>query len=51
MWDFAKDAHALQRFVPGLPIAPAQYDRLVAAIARLDAAASVDGLVQMTLSA
>lgn len=51
MWDFTEDAHALLRFVPGLPIAPAQYDRLVAAIARLDAAASMDELVQLTLPA
>jgi 2-methylcitrate dehydratase PrpD len=51
MWDFAKDARELQRFVPGLPIPSAQYDRLVAAIAKLDTAASVDELVRLTLPA
>ncbi|MBI4190875.1 MAG: MmgE/PrpD family protein [Betaproteobacteria bacterium] len=49
MWNFAKDAHELRRFVPGLPITPAQYDRLVAAIANLETAASVDELVRLTL--
>lgn len=51
MWDFAKDAQILQRFVPGLPIAPAQYDRLVAAISRLPAEPSVDEVVRLTLPA
>jgi 2-methylcitrate dehydratase PrpD len=49
MWNFARDADVLRRFVPGLPIAPAQYDRLVATIAKLDTAASVDELVRLTL--
>jgi 2-methylcitrate dehydratase PrpD len=49
MWDFARDARELRRFVPGLPIAPAQYDRLVATIAKLDTADSVDELVRLTL--
>ncbi len=40
MWDFARDAEVLRRFVPGLPIPPAQYDRLVAAIAKLETAPS-----------
>jgi len=49
MWDFAKDAQVLRRFVPGLPVAPAQYDRLVATIAKLHAEPSVDALVRLTL--
>jgi hypothetical protein len=49
MWDFAKDALELRRFVPGLPIPPAQYDRLVEVIATLDAAASVNELLRLTL--
>jgi hypothetical protein len=49
MWNFARDAHELRRFVPGLPIAPAQYDRLVASIANLETADSVDELVRLTL--
>ena len=49
MWDFAKDAEVLRRFVPGLPVPSAQYDRLVATIAKPDAAASVDELVRLTL--
>jgi 2-methylcitrate dehydratase PrpD len=51
MWDFARDAQILQRFVPGLPIAPAQYDRLVATISRLPAEPSVDEVVRLTLPA
>jgi len=51
MWDFARDARELRRFVPGLPVPGAQYDRLVGAIAGLDAAESVDELVRLTLPA
>jgi hypothetical protein len=50
MWDFARDAAELRRFQPGLPIPPAQYDKLVATIAGLDAAPSVDEVVQLSLS-
>jgi 2-methylcitrate dehydratase PrpD len=50
MWDFARDAAELRRFVPGLPIPPARYDELVAAVAGLDAAPSVEALVRLTLS-
>ena len=50
MWDFAKNAQQLRRFIPGLPIDAAQYDRLVAVIAGLDAAPSVDELVRLTLT-
>ena len=50
MWDFARDAHELRRFLPGLPIPPMQYDRLVAAIAALDTAPSVDAVVGLTLA-
>ena len=49
MWDFAKDAKELRRFIPGLPIKADQYDRLVAAISGLDKATSVDELVRLTL--
>jgi len=49
MWDFANDARELRRFVPGLPIAPAQYDRLVTAIAGLEKATSVDEIIRLTL--
>ena len=49
MWDFRRDAEVLRRFVPGLPIAPDQYDRLVGAVAGLDKAASVDEVVALTL--
>ena len=49
MWDFAKDAHELRRFVPGLPIAPRRYDRLVATIAGLDKATAVDEVIRLTL--
>jgi hypothetical protein len=49
MWDFGRDAEALRRFVPGLPIAADQYDRLVAAVAGLEKAASVDEIIRLTL--
>lgn len=49
MWDLARDIRELQRFVPALPISPAQYDRFVAAVVGLDKAASVDELVSLTL--
>jgi 2-methylcitrate dehydratase PrpD len=51
MWDFARDAREVRRFLPGLPIAPARYDALVAAIAGLETSASVDRLVESTLAA
>jgi hypothetical protein len=50
MWDFARDARELRRFVPGLPIAPSRYDELVAAIAALDTSGSVDPFVRATLA-
>jgi hypothetical protein len=49
MWDFAKDADILRRFIPGLPITSERYDRLVETIANLDAADSVDETVRLTL--
>ena len=49
MWDFARDARELRRFVPGLPIAPARYDALVGAIAGLHAASAVDEVLALTL--
>src|SRR5262245_26810700 len=51
MWDFATDARQLERFWPGLPITPAQYERLVTRVATLDAAPSVDEVVALTLPA
>jgi hypothetical protein len=51
MWDFARDARELRRFVPGLPVAPARYDALVQAIAHPDAAVSVDEMLGLTLTA
>jgi hypothetical protein len=50
MWDFARDARELRRFVPGLPIPAPQDDRLVAAIATLETAASVDDIVRLALA-
>jgi 2-methylcitrate dehydratase PrpD len=49
MWDFARDARELRRFLPGLPITPARYDQLVDVIAKLDAATAVDDVVRLTL--
>ena len=51
MWDFARDAAELKRFVSGLPISPARYDELVAAIVALDRAPSVDALLTLTVPA
>ncbi len=50
MWDFARDARELRRFLPGLPISPARYDALVQAIAGLDAAPAVDEILDLTLT-
>ncbi|HEV8583958.1 MAG TPA: MmgE/PrpD family protein [Methylomirabilota bacterium] len=50
MWDFARDARELRRFLPGLPIAPARYDELVGAITKLDASDSVDAVLRLTLA-
>ncbi|MBM3491463.1 MAG: MmgE/PrpD family protein [Alphaproteobacteria bacterium] len=49
MWDFAKDARILRRFMPGLPIPAERYDRLVGAVAGLNRAASVDDLPRLML--
>jgi hypothetical protein len=49
MWDFARDARELKRFVPALPILPAQYERFVAAVSGLERAGSVDDLVRLTV--
>jgi hypothetical protein len=49
MWDFARDARELRRFVAGLPIAADVYDRLVEAVSGLDTAPSVDALIGLTL--
>jgi len=49
MWDFARDAAELRRFVPGLPISAQRYERLVSAVAVLDKASSVDEIVRLTL--
>jgi 2-methylcitrate dehydratase PrpD len=49
MWDFARDAEVIRRFVPGLPIAPKRYESFVAAVAGLDKASSIDELVGLTL--
>jgi 2-methylcitrate dehydratase PrpD len=51
MWDFARDARELKRFVPALPIPAAQYEKFVGAVSGLDKAASVDELVRLTLPA
>ena len=50
MWDFARDARELRRFLSGLPVAPARYDTLVQAIARLDTAPAVDEILAFTLA-
>ena len=49
MWDFARDAEILRRFVPGLPIPSEQYDRLVETIANLDAAPSIEEVPRLTI--
>jgi 2-methylcitrate dehydratase PrpD len=49
MWDFRRDAEVLRRFVPGLAIAPDQYDRLVAAVAGLEKTPSVDEIIRLTV--
>ena len=49
MWDFARDAANLRRFIPGLPIAAGQYDRLVEVVANLEDAPSIEEVVRLTL--
>ncbi len=49
MWDFARDAANLRRFIPGLPIAGGQYDRLVEVVANLEDAPSIEEVVRLTL--
>src|SRR5262249_13316258 len=49
MWDFARDAQELLRFVPGLPISPERYESFVTAVRGLDKASSVDEVVPLTL--
>jgi len=51
MWDFARDAQELRRFVPGLPISAQRYESFVAAVRGLDKALSVDEVVRLTLPA
>ena len=51
MWDFAKGAQELRRFIPGLPIDAARYDRFVACLSALDGAACIDELVALTMPA
>lgn len=50
MWDFARDAEVLERFIPGLPVAPGQYRSMAQAIGNLDAAASIDEVLRLTLA-
>jgi hypothetical protein len=50
MWDFARDAEQLRRFVPGLPISAQRYESFVAAVAGLDKAPAVDEVIRLTLS-
>jgi len=49
MWDFTRGARELQRFASVLPIPSDRYERLVATVAGLDTAPSVDELVRLTL--
>ena len=49
MWDFARDAEVLRRFVPGLPISAPRYESFVTAVASLEKAPSVDEIVRLTL--
>ena len=51
MWGFAKGGQELRRFIPGLPIDAARYDRFVACLSALDDAACIDELVALTMPA
>ena len=50
MWDFARDAEQLRRFVSGLPISAQRYESFVTAVAGLDKAPAVDEVIRLTLS-
>jgi 2-methylcitrate dehydratase PrpD len=49
VWDFAEEARRIRGVVPGLPIAAAQFEEIVATCHALDRQERADGLVQLTL--
>jgi 2-methylcitrate dehydratase PrpD len=50
MWDFAKDAEVLERFIPGLPVTSDQYRGMVSAIGNLETAVTIDEVLRSTLA-
>jgi 2-methylcitrate dehydratase PrpD len=48
IWDFEEEARRLREVVPGLPIAEAQFDELIAACRELDGLERADRLVELT---
>jgi 2-methylcitrate dehydratase PrpD len=49
IWDFEEEARRIRAVTPGLPIAPAQFEQLIAACHGLDAEPRADVLVKSTL--
>jgi len=49
IWDFDEEARRIRAVAPGVPIAPAQFEQLIAACRGLDAEPRADRLVQLTL--
>jgi 2-methylcitrate dehydratase PrpD len=49
IWDFDEETRRLRDVVPGLPIAPAQYEEIVATCRDLDRQDRADALIRLTL--
>ena len=51
IWDFDEEARRLQEVIPGLPIAAAQFDSIIATCRELEKQARADALVKLTVKA
>ncbi len=49
MWDFDEEVRRIRGIIPGLPITPAQFERIIATCRSLDTQARADALVQLTV--
>ncbi len=51
IWDFDEEARRLQEVIPGLPIAAAQFDSIIATCRELEKKERADALVKLTVKA
>ncbi len=51
IWDFEEEARRLQEVIPGLPIAAAQFNAIIATCRELEKQARADALVKLTVKA